>query len=86
MSGLGKLDFKHIRVKLLLNFIVNSLVAVNNNVILKYIVTRFVLKDLDILCAGFRLPINCLTILDNKVSYGSLIRVIYETFSASISS
>lgn len=83
MIGLGKLDFKHIRVKLMFNFFRSSLNRFSINIILKHFVIRYLLRDLDKMCHCFRLPINCSMVLDNRVSYGRSVYLIYEAFNAS---
>ena len=80
--GLGRLDFKHIRLKLITKFCGTNLNS--SNCLFKYLLTRFILKDFDLLCARYVLLTNSKFLLTNAFSFSYWNRLVNDAFRCSV--
>ena len=78
IAGLGKLDLKHILLKLTLNFYIKNLYLPNPT--FKYILFRVLLTELDSLCTKMNVPLIHRDIMHGAVSEGQLHRLVRCTF------
>jgi hypothetical protein len=79
MAGLGKLDFRHIRLKFEVNFLRNNYLHSKNGAI-KYITIRNIFANFHNLCSSFKLPFNYHMMLSKNIAYCQIMHFIYKSF------
>jgi hypothetical protein len=78
----GKLDFKHLKMKLYMNFIMGNLNSYNRS--LKYLVLRNLLTDFVMHCEQFNIILDVHVLPTRKLSCGQVNSVIFCSFNTAV--
>ena len=78
IAGLGKLNFKHIWLKLYLNFIISNINS--NNEAFRYLVLRCYVSEFDKLCTKYDLTFDEDLLLMGGTSHGLISKKVHELY------
>ena len=80
IAGLGRLDFKHARLKLCVNFVRENLNSVNNA--FRYLLLRYYVTEFQTLCKRY----NLIQLEQHKfvISHGTVMHLVHDTFRRSV--